>query len=30
MPKGVRIPKVEGGTKGTEPLTLDAGLTRLS
>jgi len=29
MPKGVRIPGVEGGTKGTEPLGLDEGLDRI-
>jgi hypothetical protein len=29
MPGGVRIPKVEGGTAGTEPLSLDDGLSRL-
>jgi len=28
MPRGVRIPKVEGGTLGTEPLALDDGLSR--
>ena len=29
MPAGVRIPRVDGGTKGTEPLSLDEGLSRL-
>lgn len=29
MPSGVRIPKVEGGTAGTEPLPLDDGLLKL-
>ena len=29
MPSGVKIPGVEGGTKGTEPIGLDEGLTRL-
>jgi hypothetical protein len=28
MPAGVRIPRVEGGTLGTEAMTLDAGLSR--
>jgi hypothetical protein len=29
LPVGVHIPKVEGGTLSTEPLSLDDGLTRL-
>lgn len=29
MPAGVRIPRVEGGTRATEPLSLDEGLARL-
>jgi hypothetical protein len=29
LPRGVRIPKIEGGTKGTEPMTTEAGLARL-
>lgn len=29
LPQGVRIPGIEGGTKGTELLTLDEGLDRL-
>jgi hypothetical protein len=29
MPAGIRIPGVEGGTKGTEPMGLEEGLTRL-
>ncbi len=29
MPTGVKIPRVEGGTLGTEPLSLDDGLLRL-
>lgn len=29
LPTGVRIPKVEGGTYGTEPLSLEEGLFRL-
>jgi hypothetical protein len=28
MPRGVKIPKVEGGTLGTEPMSLDEGLNR--
>ena len=28
MPRGVKIPKVEGGTLGTEPMSLDEGLSR--
>ena len=28
LPRGVKIPKVEGGTLGTEALTLDEGLSR--
>jgi hypothetical protein len=30
LPRGFRIPKVEGGTVATEPLTLDEGLSRLT
>jgi hypothetical protein len=29
LPAGVKIPRVEGGTKGIEPLSLDEGLARL-
>lgn len=29
LPAGVKIPKVEGGTKGTEPLTTEEGASRL-
>ncbi len=29
LPRGVRLPKVEGGTLGAEPLPLDEGLARL-
>lgn len=29
LPAGVRIPRVEGGTLGTAPLSLDEGLNRL-
>lgn len=29
MPRGVRIPKLKGGTMGTEPLTPEEGLSRL-
>jgi hypothetical protein len=29
MPQGVRIPKVEGGTVGTEPLSTEDGLKKL-
>lgn len=29
MPAGVRIPRVKGGTMGTEPMSLDEGLRRL-
>ena len=28
MPRGVKIPKVEGGTLGTEPMSLDEGLSK--
>lgn len=30
LPRGFRLPKVEGGTVGTEPLTLEEGLSRLT
>lgn len=29
MPRGVRIPKIEGGTKSTEPLSTEEGAARL-
>lgn len=29
MPRGVKIPRVPGGTLGTEPISLDEGLARL-